>query len=232
MSSKAAGKLVLVGTPIGNLSDMSERAAEVIRSCGVVMAEDTRRTARLLPERRGLFSYHDHNAGGRIPQILDFLADGQDVALVSDAGMPGISDPAYRAVRAAIEAGYVIEAVPGPSAVICAVAASGLPTDRFAFEGFLPRKSGARQARLAEMSSYDGSIVYYIGPHHLLRYLQDIREVMGDRPVCVARELTKMHEEFVRGSIEEVADHFSTGKVRGEITLVVGGVALKSDFFD
>jgi 16S rRNA (cytidine1402-2'-O)-methyltransferase len=205
---------------------------EVLGSSPVVMAEDTRRTARFVEDRKNLYSYHDHNAAGRIPQILDFLSGGLDVALVSDAGMPGISDPAYRAVRAALHGGFQVDVVPGPSAVVSAVAASGLPTDRFSFEGFLPRKKGARLSRLSEMSAYGGSLVYYVGPHHLLKYLDEMRNVLGNRPVCVARELTKLHQEFRRGNIEEVAEHFSSRNVRGEITLVVGGAALKSDFFD
>lgn len=224
--------LVLVGTPIGNLSDISPRARETISAAKAVMAEDTRRTAKFVEDRGRLYSYHDHNAAGRIPQILEFLADGLTVALVSDAGMPGISDPAYRAVRAALGEGHQVTAVPGPTALVCALAASGLPTDRFAFEGFLPRKSGARTARLEEMSAYGGSIVYYLGPHHLLRYLEEMRRILGNRPVCVAREMTKLHEEYVRGTIETAAEHFAGKKVRGEITLVMGGAGVRSEIFD
>ena len=226
------GRLVLVGTPIGNLSDMSARAMEAIEKASVVMAEDTRHTARFVNDRKKLYSYHDHNAAGRIPQIMEFLENGAVVALVSDAGMPGISDPAYKAVNAAVRAGYGVEVIPGPSAVITALVASGLPVDRFAFEGFLPRKKGARTRRLEEISTYNGSIVYYMGPHHLLKYLEEMKNVIGNRPACVAREMTKMHEEYVRGTIAEVAEYFSNRKIRGEITLVVGGAALKSDFFD
>lgn len=226
------GRLVLVGTPIGNLSDMSPRAIEAIESAAVVMAEDTRRTAKFVSNSKKLYSYHDHNAAGRIPQIKEFLKDGSVVALVSDAGMPGISDPAYKAVNAAIRGGYDVEVIPGPSALITALVASGLPVDRFSFEGFLPRKKGARTRRLEEMSTYTGSIVYYIGPHHILKYLDEMRAVYGNRPVCVAREMTKMHEEYVRGNIADVSEYFSNKKIRGEITLVVGGAAQTSDFFD
>ncbi len=232
MTDEKTGRLVLVGTPIGNLGDISQRAIDAIRNSPVVMAEDTRRTSRFLDGRRGVFSYHEHNAEGRVPQILDFLSLGQDVVIVSDAGMPGISDPAYRAVIAAIRAGFQVESVPGPTAVSCAVAASGLPTDRYSFEGFLPRKKGARGARLSSMSTYTGTIVYYIGPHHLLKYLEEMTDVLGNRPVCVAREMTKLHQEFVRGSIRKVMEHFSHGKVRGEITIVVGGAGLSPDYFD
>ncbi|MCD4702049.1 MAG: 16S rRNA (cytidine(1402)-2'-O)-methyltransferase [Candidatus Aegiribacteria sp.] len=228
----AEGKLVLVGTPIGNLSDMSARAKEAIENADVVMAEDTRRTARFVNDRRKLYSYHDHNAAGRIPQIEEFLEVGTVVALVSDAGMPGISDPAYKAVSSAVRGGHIVEVIPGPSAVITALVASGLPVDRFSFEGFLPRKKGARTHRLEEMFTYTGSIVYYIGPHHLLKYLEEMRSVFGNRPVCVAREMTKIHEEYVRGCIADVVENFSNRKIRGEITLVVGGAVLSSDFFD
>ena len=232
MTGKGRGKLILVGTPIGNLSDMSPRARDTLAGAGVVMAEDTRRTARFVTERRNLYSYHDHNSAGRIPQIMEFLSGGLDVVLVTDAGMPGISDPAYRAVRAAIAGGFQVEVIPGPSAVICAVAASGLPTDRFSFEGFLPRKTGARLARLQEMSDYVGSLVYYVGPHHLKKYLDDMRTVLGNRPLCVARELTKLHQELLRGNIDGIAARLSEVNVRGEITVVVGGAGLESDFFD
>jgi len=141
---RAEGRLVLIGTPIGNLSDMSPRACEAIENASVVMAEDTRRTAKFVNDRSRLYSYHDHNAGGRIPQIEEFLRNGAVVALVSDAGMPGISDPAYKAVNVALRGGYSIEVIPGPSAVVTALVASGLPVDRFSFEGFLPRKKGGR----------------------------------------------------------------------------------------
>lgn len=231
-AERKGGRLVLVATPIGNLGDMSSRAEETLRNVPVVMAEDTRRTARFVDDRRRLYSYNDHNAAGRLPQIVDFLSGGLDVALVSDAGMPGISDPAYRAVRTALENGYEVTAVPGPTAVTTALAVSGLPSDRFVFEGFLPAKKGARTSRLREMSLFTGSIVYYIGPHHLLKYLGEMREVMGNRSVCAAREMTKLHEEYRRGSIDEVAEYFGRCRVRGEVTLVVGAEALGPDFFN
>ncbi|MBD3278766.1 MAG: 16S rRNA (cytidine(1402)-2'-O)-methyltransferase [Candidatus Aegiribacteria sp.] len=231
-SGGSSGTLILVGTPIGNLSDMSQRAQEVIGDAEVVMAEDTRRTSKFVVDKRCLFSYHDHNASGRIPQIVDFLKSGTDVVLVSDAGMPGISDPAFRAVRASIESGFRVKVVPGPTALVCAVAASGLPVDRFAFEGFLPRKKGRRRKKLMEMSSYTGSLVYYVGPHHLVKYLSEMKQSLGNRPVCVCREITKLHEEFLRGSIVEILDHFDRCKVRGEITLVVGGAGQPEDYYD
>ena len=218
------GKLVLVATPIGNLEDLSPRASRIIMEADIVMAEDTRHTAKLSGGGGSrLFSYHDHNATGRLPQIADFLAKGLTVAMVSDAGMPGISDPAFRAVRLAIEGGYRVEAVPGPSAVITALAASGLPVARFAFEGFLPLKKGARRRRIEEMAGYTGTLILFTGPHHLLRDLAELRDVLGDRPACVAREMTKLFEEYARGTLSELTAKFAAIPIRGEITLVVEG---------
>ncbi|MCD4846683.1 MAG: 16S rRNA (cytidine(1402)-2'-O)-methyltransferase [Candidatus Aegiribacteria sp.] len=230
--SNKVGKLVLVATPIGNLDDMSPRAVEAIENASVVFAEDTRRTAKFVTEMKRLYSYHDHNAAGRLPQLLEFLQNGFTVALVSDAGMPGISDPSFKAVRIAVREGFQIEVIPGPTAVTTALVGSGLPVDRFAFEGFLPRKVGARKRKLEEMSSYGGSIVYFIGPHHLLKYLGEMHGILGNRPVCIAREITKVHEEYIRGNISDVIRRFGDRKVRGEITLVVGGKELDEDYFD
>lgn len=227
-----SGRLVLVATPIGNLEDISPRALQVIKEASVIMAEDTRRTAKFVSDRKRLYSYHDHNADGRLPQIKEFLRNGLTVALVSDAGMPGISDPSFKAVRIALQDGYTVEVIPGPSAVVTALVGSGLPADRFCFEGFLPRKKGARERRLVEMSSYRGSIVYFIGPHHLLKYLREMKEILGDRPVCIAREMTKVHEEFIRGNISLIIEQLDGKKVRGEITLVVGGTEPAGDYFD
>jgi len=217
------GRLVLVATPIGNLEDLSPRAARAIAGADVVMAEDTRHTAKIAGGAAKLYSYHDHNARGRLPQIAGFLESGLTVAMVSDAGMPGISDPAYRAVRLAIEGGHRVEAIPGPSAVITALAASGLPVDRFAFEGFLPLKKGARRRRIEEMAGYAGTLILFTGPHHLLRDLTELREVLGDRSACIAREMTKVFEEYARGTLSELSERYSGVQVRGEITLVVEG---------
>ena len=223
MNDERQGRLVLVATPIGNLEDMSPRAARTIAEADAVMAEDTRRTGRFVTSRERLYSYHEHNTAGRLPQILEFLRSGETVALVSDAGMPGISDPAFRAVRMAVDEGFIIEVIPGPSAVITALAGSGLATNRFSFEGFLPAKKGARRRRLEEMSDYRGSLIFFTGPHHLLRDLGEIREHLGERPACVARELTKIHEEYARGTLSELAERFSKVRIRGEMTLVIGG---------
>jgi len=217
------GKLILVATPIGNLDDLSPRAAGALRDADIVMAEDTRRTGRFVEDKKRLYSYHDHNAAGRLPQIEQFLRQGSTVAMSSDAGTPGISDPAYRAVSLAIELGAEVTMIPGPSAVIMGLVLSGLPTNRFAFEGFLPVKKGKRFKRLQEMVLYPGSIVYYVGPHHLARTLGEILEVFGDRRCCIAREMTKIHEEAIRGSLSAMCSRYSGSAPRGEITLIVEG---------
>ncbi len=217
------GILVLVATPIGNLGDLSPRASRILQDADAVLAEDTRRTRKLLDNPRKLLSYNDHNAAGRLPEMGKLLMQGKTVAVVSDAGTPGISDPAYRAVRKALEVGAIVTVIPGPTAVIAALVGSGLPVDRFCFEGFLPRKKGARRKRLEEAGRYPGTLIFFIGPHHLSRYLFEMYEVLGDRPACVARELTKLHEEYVRGALGELATIYSECSVRGEITLLVGG---------
>jgi 16S rRNA (cytidine1402-2'-O)-methyltransferase len=223
MTDNGRGVLVLVATPIGNLEDLSPRAARVLREADVVLAEDTRRSAKLVSGRDRIYSYHDHNVKGRIPQIRSFLAEGKTIALVTDAGTPGISDPAYAAVRAALDCGAGVEVVPGPCAVVTALVLSGLPTDRFCFEGFLPRRRGKRLARLREMSPYRGTLVYFVGPHHLQSILLEMKDAFGDRQACIARELTKLHEEVVRGSLERLAQRFADQPPKGEITLVVSG---------
>lgn len=220
---KAEGRLVLVATPIGNLDDASRRLESVLREADVVLAEDTRRSARLAPAGTRMTSYHDHNARRMVPRIADMLKRGMKLALLTDAGMPGISDPSYRAVRAALDAGAEVTVVPGPSAVTTALAGSGLPVDRFCFEGFLPRKRGKRLARLEGMSDYSGTLIYFVGPHHLLRQLRETLEVMGDRSACVAREMTKLHEEYLRGRLSDLVAEFESRRPRGEITLLVAG---------
>ncbi len=225
MSGGCTGKLVLVATPIGNLDDMSPRALEALSTADAVMAEDTRRTGRFVPERRRLYSCHDHNIRGRLPQIEQFLMQGATVAMASDAGTPGISDPAYRAVGLAVELGAQVTMIPGPSAVIMALVVSGLPTNRFAFEGFLPFKKGKRRKRIEEMADYTGTIAYYVGPHHLSSVIEVLLSVFGDRRCCVAREMTKLHEEIVRGTLSGLKDRYSTSVPKGEITLLVEGAS-------
>lgn len=217
------GSLVLVATPIGNLEDLSPRAARVLAGAEVVMAEDTRRTMKLVPPGKRLVSYNDVNARGRLPLLLETLEAGHTVAMVSDAGTPGVSDPAYRAVQAAIEAGASVSVVPGPSAVTTALVASGLPTDRFAFEGFLPRKAGPRRTRILSMASYTGTLVFFAGPHHTGKLLAELQGFLGDRRCCVARELTKVHEEYVRGTLGELAERYAVTPPKGEVTILVAG---------
>jgi len=223
LNERSAGTLVLVSTPIGNMGDLSPRAVRAMEGADAVFAEDTRRTGRLSAGLPRMYSYGDHNAQERLPLLGELLEGGLTVALVTDAGTPGISDPAYRAVRLALEAGATVSVVPGPSAVTAALAGSGLPVDRFSFEGFLPRKAGNRARRLAEIAGYTGTLIFFVGPHHLPKYLTEMLEALGDRPACVARELTKLHEEFVRGSLGELAARYGNTAVKGEITLLVGG---------
>lgn len=225
MTEPRRGKLVLVATPIGNLEDMSPRAAAALREADAVMAEDTRRTGRFVEDRKKLYSCHDHNVKGRLPQIEEFLRQGATVAMATDAGTPGISDPAYRVVSLAIEAGADVTMIPGPSAVIMGLVVSGLPIHRFAFEGFPPVKKGKRLKRLGEMADYKGTIAYYTGPHHLHRLLTEMLQVFGNRRCCVARELTKIHEEVIRGTVSEMCARYSESSPKGEITLLIEGVA-------
>ena len=216
--------LWLVATPIGNLSDLTPRAVDVLGHVGLICCEDTRRTGLLLQhagvraERMAVCN--DHTELSRIDDVLQVLGSGRDVAIVSDAGTPGISDPGTRVAQAAIDAGYNVSAVPGPSAVIMALTISGLATDRFVFEGFLPRKGADRAARLAEIAEEPRTIVIYEAPHRALRTLADLREACGDdRMVVVTRELTKLHEEVVRGSLGDI----DIGGPRGEYVFVLEG---------
>lgn len=216
--------LWLVATPIGNLGDLSPRAVEVLGRCALICCEDTRRTGPLLRhagiEGARLAVCNDHTEGLRVREVLDTLASGNDVAVVSDAGTPGVSDPGERIVRAAIDADHTVSAVPGPSAAIMALTISGLPTDRFVFEGFLPRKGTERAARLTDIAAERRTIVIYEAPHRIVRTLADLREACGDdRMAVVARELTKLYEEVVRGPLGELA----IDAPRGEYVVVVAG---------
>jgi 16S rRNA (cytidine1402-2'-O)-methyltransferase len=207
--AEQAGRLYVVATPIGNLGDLSPRAAEVLRSVDLVLAEDTRRTGTLLEHvgsRVRQRSLHEHNERDRIDEVLALLEEGQQIALVSDAGTPVVSDPGFRLVAAAGEAGMRIEPIPGPSAMLAALAVSGLPSDRVVFEGFLPRKGRARADRLAELGNEARTIVLFVSPHRAAADLADLAESLGaDRPAIVARELTKLHEEVLRGGLRTLA---------------------------
>lgn len=220
------GTLYIVATPIGNLEDMTHRAVRVLKEADVIACEDTRHTARLLRHygiERPTISYHEHNEAARAEELVARLEQGLNVAQVSDAGMPGISDPGYRVIRLAIERGVPVVPVPGPSALIAALAGSGLPTDSFQFLGFLPAKSGQRRTLLESLGAAQSTIVVYEAPHRIVETMQDIVEMLGaERPVVLARELTKVHEEFVRGTAAEVLARVRERELKGEITLLIG----------
>lgn len=218
--------LYLVSTPIGNLKDITSRALEVLQGAEIVAAEDTRRTKVLLAHygaSRRLTSYHDHNKETRAPKLVQAIVDGSSVALVSDGGTPGISDPGYYLVRMAVAHGIRIIPIPGPTAAIAALVASGLPCDRFAFEGFLPSRPGKRKRRLGELRNEPRSLVFYEAPHRLGASLAQMATILGDRRAAVARELTKVFEEIRRGSLGELADHYGKEPARGEIVIIVEG---------
>jgi len=221
--------LYVVATPIGNLEDISLRALRTLREVKLIAAEDTRRTRQLLVKyeiKTPVTSYHEHNKWTKLDYILDYL-EGGDVALVSNAGMPGISDPGYELILAANYRGIPVVAIPGPSVVITALAISGLPTERFTYIGFLPHKASARRRLLESVADEYGTIVVLESPHRLRAALNDILLVLGDRKVAVCRELTKIHEEVFRGTISQAIDHFTQPK--GEFTLVIDGKGEKEE---
>lgn len=219
------GTLYLVATPLGNLEDITLRALRVLRECDVLAAEDTRRSGQLLAHfgiRKPLVSYFRFNEARRSEEILERLRRGQTVALVTDAGSPGISDPGERVVRAALAAGFRVEPVPGPCALIAALTASGLPTEEFHFVGFLPHKSGQRRKALERLATLPGTLVLYESPHRLERLLAELAELMPERAVVLARELTKKFEEFLRGRPAELLARVSQRAVRGELVVLIG----------
>lgn len=218
------GTLYLVATPIGNLEDISLRALRTLRECDVVAAEDTRRTGQLLKHfgiSKPLLSYFQFNEARRSEQILERLGRGERIALVTDAGTPGISDPGERVVGAAIAAGYRVESVPGPCALIGGLTASGLPTDEFHFIGFLPHKSGGRRTRLEELSRVPGTVVLYESPYRVEKLVQELAEIMPDRQVVLARELTKRFEEFLRGRPAQLLEQLRSRPRKGEFVVIV-----------
>jgi 16S rRNA (cytidine1402-2'-O)-methyltransferase len=226
MSETAAGTLFLVATPIGNLEDISLRALRVLREADLVAAEDTRRTSTLLHHydiRRPTTSFHEHNEEARVPALVDRLRGGASIALVSDAGTPSVSDPGYRLVRAAIDAGIRVEAVPGPSAALAALVSSGLPTDAFVFAGFPPARAAARKTWLESIRGESRTTVLFEAPHRIRGTLADILAILGDRQIALGRELTKLHEEVLRGSVSAVLTRL--GNPRGEYTIVLAGQA-------
>jgi 16S rRNA (cytidine1402-2'-O)-methyltransferase len=218
------GILYLVSTPIGNLGDMTFRAVEILKNVELVAAEDTRHSKKLFNHyliKTPLLSYFEHNRNLRIPRLLDHLNKGDNIALITDAGTPAISDPAYKLVREVIRANIKVEPIPGASAVLSSLVASGLPTDRFIFEGFLPLKKG-RIKRIESMKIETGTIIIYESPKRLLRTLKHLNEVLGNRPAVVAREITKLHEEFIRGTLPELYEYYSKKTPKGECVILIG----------
>ncbi|MBA3569205.1 MAG: 16S rRNA (cytidine(1402)-2'-O)-methyltransferase [Pyrinomonadaceae bacterium] len=221
-----AGKLYVVATPIGNLEDLTYRAARVLSEVDLIACEDTRHSQKLLNHygiKTKTLSYHEHNERDRAGELLTSIRSGLSVALVSDAGTPGISDPGFRVVRMALEAGLRVVPIPGPTALVSALVASGLPSDEFFFAGFLPARSGARRARLADLAAIPSTLVFYEAPHRIVSSLEDARGILGEREAVVARELTKMHEEVLRGRLSELADKLSQAaqEPRGEMVVVI-----------
>lgn len=221
-----AGTLYLVATPIGNLEDLTHRARRVLAEVDVIACEDTRHTRHLLAHygiTTSLVSYHEHNEARRTAELLRRLRGGENVALVSDAGTPAVSDPGYTLIREAGAAGLPVVSIPGPSAVIAALTVSGLPPDRFVFVGFLPRKSGERRRALEEIATVPWTLVMFEAPHRITAVLHDVREVFGDRRIALARELTKKFEDVFRGTVSEALEHVRVHPPRGEFTIVLEG---------
>lgn len=222
-----AGKLILVGTPIGNLEDASARSLRTLEEADVVACEDSRRTRKLLShfgtKVKQLVVYTETNERRKAEELVARIEGGQAVALVSDAGMPGLSDPGYRLVRACVDRNLEVTVVPGPTAVVSALAISGLPPARFVFEGFLPRKQGDRRRRLAALVDETRTIVFFESPHRIAACLADLLDVLGDRPAALVRELTKLYEEAQRGMLSELVERAGSEAPRGEIVVVLGG---------
>jgi len=219
------GTLFVVSTPIGNLEDITLRAVRVLGEVDLIACEDTRHTRKLLNHygiKNRTISYHEHNERERAAELVALLQEGSNIALVTDAGTPGISDPGFRLVQLATHAGLPVSSVPGPTAFVAALAASGLPGDEFLFAGFLPSRSSARRARLTRLAAFPATLIFYEAPHRIAQTLKDMSDVLGARSAVVARELTKIHEEVVRGTLSELAAHFSAAKAaRGEMVIIV-----------
>ena len=223
------GTLYVVATPIGNLEDITLRALRVLAEVALIAAEDTRQTGKLLRRHQidgRLVAYHEHNEAQKAAELIQRLQSGQSVAVVSDAGTPSVSDPGFRLVQAALGAGLPVVPVPGPSAAVTALSVSGLPTDAFVFVGFPPRKPGARRRLLERLAPLAETLIFYESPHRIAALLEQLAEVMGDRPAVLGREMTKIHEEFIRGHLKQIHDLLiGRPAVRGEVTLLVAGAA-------
>jgi 16S rRNA (cytidine1402-2'-O)-methyltransferase len=227
-----AGTLYLISTPIGNLEDITHRAVRLLGEVDVIACEDTRHTRKLLNHygiNTKTVSYHEHNERERAAELLKLIESGSNVAIVSDAGTPAISDPGFRLARIAIDKGLRVVPVPGASALITALVVSGIPTDEFFFGGFLPSRAGARRTRLKELGAVPATLIFYEAPHRIAAALKDAYEILGEREAVVARELTKMHEELARGRLSELAARFSSDNVRGEIVLIIDRTMIESN---
>lgn len=224
-TAERRGCLYLVGTPIGNLEDITVRALRILREADQIACEDTRHTQKLLTHydiHKPLVSYHEHNELTRAPELVMAMEQGQQIALVSDAGMPLVSDPGYRLVTLCLRHHVPVVPIPGPSALLAALSASGLPNEEFLFAGFLPARSGERRRALEHLRIEDRTIIFYETPHRIEECLADVLEILGDRPACLAREVTKLHEEFRRGKLSELVASLEAQPARGEITLLIG----------
>jgi len=231
--NKTRGILYICGTPIGNLEDITIRALRILKEVKLIAAEDTRHTKKLLNHYQintKVTSYHEYNKFKKAPYLVEILKNGQDIALVSDAGMPGISDPGYVLINLALNNNIKIIPIPGVSALITALVVSGLPTDKFVFEGFLPRKIKERKRYFQSIKNEERTIIFYEPPHRLKRALKDMLEILGDRKIVIARELTKKYEEIIRGKLTPVLSEINTKEIKGEITLIVqGGIKEKGN---
>ena len=226
------GVLYIVATPIGNLEDITLRAIRVLKEADVIAAEDTRHTQKLLSKfdiHTPLTSYHDHNKEEKAPVLVARLLEGKNVALVSDAGTPGISDPGYFLINLAVDQNIPVVPIPGATAAIAALSVSGLPTDRFVFEGFLPSKHTARMKRLTELAKEERTLIFYEAPHRIMQALEDMQTVLGDRKAVLTRELTKVHEQVLRGRIPDVRRQLEAGSMKGEFTIIVEAAASGAD---
>lgn len=220
-----SGSIYIVSTPIGNLADISLRAIDILKTVDLIACEDTRQTSKILNHykiKNKMTPYHDHNKEYKTSSLIDLIKKGNSIALVSDAGTPGISDPGFYLIREAIKNDINISPIPGPSALTAAILASGMEIDRFLFEGYLPRKKG-RLKRLKELAAYKVTIVIFEGPHRVLKTLRDLRDTLGDRKAAIGRELTKVHEEFIRGNLSVLIANFSERKPKGEFVILIEG---------
>ena len=234
--TRTPGTLYLVATPIGNLEDITARALRLLAEVDLIACEDTRHTRVLLNHyqiKTKTISYHEHNEGARAEELCGMIETGASVAVVSDAGMPGVNDPGYRIVRAAVTRGLRVVPVPGATAFVAALIASGLPTDEFFFGGFLPPRAHARRARFAEVRTLSATLLFYEAPHRIAESIADAREILGEREAVVARELTKLYEEFVRGRLSELASRFrAEGAARGEMVMVIDRTVIETKTSD